>query len=182
MTILNPDGSKFLPVGSLTQFDPESPDHCLFNQWDAESIEIGGTPLFYHEVFINVSTLDPIYREDRGKIYSTHPVQLFGLYEPIPSQNYQNMFGIDGIDEMEFEFNYQAVLAAIGHPPKVGSRIYSPHLRENWKITQRSLEEHKLWGAIRLKVFCGRFQESSTTGEGRVTQKEPDFRIDDIGK
>jgi hypothetical protein len=53
MAIRNPDGSAYKPVGTLAQFDPESKEHDLFNVWDQEAIEIGGTPLYYHEVFIN---------------------------------------------------------------------------------------------------------------------------------
>ena len=49
--------------------------------------------------------------------------------------------------------------------------------RENWKIVQRNVEEFKLWGELRLQLLSQRFQESRTTGEGKVTQKEPDFKI-----
>jgi hypothetical protein len=182
MILRNPDGSQYNVVGSLQQFDPENPEHCLFNQWDAEAIRIGGSPIFYYEMFIQVATLDPIYREDRGKIFSNHPVQLFCYYEPVANQKYQNMFGIDGLDEMVFSFNYQDVLNTIGHPPKLGSRMFTPHLRENWVIVQRNLEEYKLWGALRIDIFCKKFQESTTTGEGRVTQKQPDFAVDEIGR
>jgi hypothetical protein len=76
-----------------------------------------------------------------------------------------------------FELNYRAVLKAVGHPPKIGSRIYSPHLRENWVIVQRNLGEFKMWNAIRLQILAQRFQESTTTGEGKISQKSPDFRI-----
>jgi len=177
----NPDGSEYNVSGSLQQFDPESPDHCLFNLWDQEAIEIGGSPIFYYEMFIQTQTLDPILREDRGKIFSNNPIQLFGFYDVQDSQHYQNMFGIEGMEDIVLEFNYKAVVDAIGHPPKVGSRLYTPHKRENWKIVQLSSAEHAMWGSIRLKVFCSKFQESTTTGEGQVSSREPDFKIDDIG-
>ena len=76
-----------------------------------------------------------------------------------------------------FELNYKAVLRDLGHPPKIGSRIYTPHLREDWVIIQRNLGEFKMWGAMRLQLLCQRFQETVTTGEGQVTQKKPDFQI-----
>ena len=79
-----------------------------------------------------------------------------------------------------FEFNYRHVLQQLKHPPKIGSRIYSPHKREHWVILQRNLEVYKLWGEIRIQVMSQRYQESLTTGEGKVTQREPDFKVNDI--
>lgn len=185
MAILNPDGSKFGVTGSLTQFDPDNPEFDLFNLWDQEAIEIGGTPLFYYEVFINVNNIDELYVEARDKIWSQFPICIYGYYDPIPSQNALGAFGIDSPDEMMFEFNYRHVLKKLGHPPRIGARIYSPHKRENWMIKQRNVEVFKMWGELRLQVMCDRFQESVTTGEGKVTQREPDFKINaikDLGK
>jgi len=177
MGICNPDGTEYTAAGSIQQFDPENPEHNLFNSWDQEVIKEGGSPIFYYEVFIQKGTVDPIYWEDRGKIFSNNPAQLYGFYEPIPSQNYMNAFGIDSPDEMMFEFNYREVLSTIGHPPKIGSRLHTPHLREDWVVVQRNLGEFKLWGALRLQILAQKFQESVTTGEGKVTQKKPDFTI-----
>ena len=78
---------------------------------------------------------------------------------------------------MRFEVNYRTTLRTIGHPPKIGSRVFTPHLQENWVIIQRNLGEFKLWGSLRLELICQRFQESVTTGEGEVTQKQPDVKI-----
>lgn len=178
--IKNQDGTPYKVVGDIQQFDPENPEHDLFNLWDEEIIRMGGSPIFYHEVFIQSGTVDPLYWEDRGKIFSNHPIQLYGLYEPIPSQNAMNAFGFDSPDEMLFQFNYKSVLRAVGHPPKIGSRLHTPHLRENWVIVQRSTGEYKLWGALRLEILCQKFQESVTTGEGKVTQKKPDFKINEF--
>lgn len=180
MAIRNSDGSPFKLSGTMQQFDPENPEHDLFNLWDQEVIQIGGTPLFYYEVFINVNNIDELYVEARDKIWSEHPVCLYGYYDPIPSQNAMGAFGIDSPDEMMFEFNYQHVLKTLGHAPKIGSRIYSPHKREHWQVIQRGTEVYKLWGELRLQVMCGRFQESITTGEGKVTQKEPDFKLNAV--
>jgi hypothetical protein len=175
--LLNSDGTPYKAVGSIQQFDPDNPEHCLFNQWDAEIIRMGGTPIYYYEIFINLGTLDELYREDRGKIWSSIPIELYATYEPVPSENFQNQFGIDAPTELKMELNYREVLDILGHPPKIGSRIHTPHKREDWVIIQRNTGEYKLWGEIRLELFCSRFQESVTTGEGKVTQKKPDFEI-----
>lgn len=180
MVINNSDGTPYKLSGSLQQFDPENPELELFNTYDQEAIEIGGTPIFYYEVFIQMQTVDPLYLEDRGKLWSNNPICLYGFYEPIPSQNMMTTFGIDAPDELMFEFNYKDVLNRIGHPPKIGSRLYAPHRRENWIIIQRNVEEFKVWGELRLQIMCQRFQESLTTGEGAVAQASPDFNIDSI--
>lgn len=180
MTVYNTDGSTYKLTGDLRQYDPTAPEHDLLNFWDEEAIKICGTPLFYYEVFIQEQTIDPIYVEDRGKLFSNHPIVLDGYYEPQPSQNELGISGLDSPDEITFELNYKAVLKKIGHPPVIGSRIFSPHLSENWVIVQRNLGEFKKWGAIRLELFCKRFREDRITGEGEVTQKKPDIGIDDI--
>lgn len=176
--IKNCDGTPFRLGGSIQQFDPENPEQNLFNMYDQEVIQMGGSPIFYYEMFLGKgNTIDPLYREDRGKFWSNCPVQLYGLYEPITSQNYMNMFGMDGPDDMQFEFNYRAVLKALGHPPRLGSRLFTPHKRENWQIVQRAVGEFKFWGELRLILLCQRFQESVTTGEGKVSQPQPDFKL-----
>ena len=180
MAIKNPDGSLYKPTGTLQQFDPESLEHDLFNIWDQEVIEVGGTPLFYYDVFININAIDELYVEARDKIYSQNPVQIFGYYEPIPSSNNMGVFGIDSPDEIMFEFNYRHVLRTLGRAPKIGARIFSPHKKENWMVMQRNVEVFKLWGELRLQVMCVRFQESLTTGSGKVTNREPDFKINTI--
>lgn len=180
MVIKNPDGSTYNVSSSLQQFDPDNPEFDLFNVWDQEVIQIGGTPLFYYELFINVNNIDELYVEARDKLWSQHPVCLYGYYDPIPSQNALGTFGIDSPDEIMFEFNYRSVLAALGHAPKIGARIFTPHKRENWVVKQRNVEVFKLWGELRLQVMCDRFQESLTTGEGKVTQRQPDFKINSV--
>lgn len=175
--IFNCDGTPYRLTSSLNQFDPENPEFGLLNQWDEEMIRLGGSPIFYYEVFIQQQTLDPLYREDRGKLFSPIPVQLYAFYEPIPSQNYQNQFGIDAPDEMQFELNYDAVLRTLGRPPKIGSRIFTPHKRENWIIVQRNLDQFKFWGQFRLLLLCQRYQESVSVEDGINSQKQVDFKL-----
>lgn len=168
--IRNCDGTPYKLSGSLDTYDPNNPEHFLLNSFDSELVQIAGTPILYFEVFIQRQTIDPLYREDRGKLFSNNPITLHGYYEPIPSQNYMNMFGIDAPDEVQFQFNARAVLKAIGHPPKIGSRLYTPHKGENWVVIQRNYGDFFLWGEMRMTIIAQRFQESVTTGEGRVTQ------------
>lgn len=181
MAIRHKDGTIYKPLGSLSQLVPDSPSHDLFNLWDQEAIRAGGSPLLYYEVLIPSSAIDPQYLEARSKIWTQHPVELFGVYDPIPSQLDQGLFGIDGPDQTVFYFNYKAILDALGHLPTIGSRIFSPHLRENWEIIDRKLGDFHRWRVFRLEVHCQRFQESLTTGEGQVTQTDdpkPSFNID----
>jgi len=177
MPICNSDGTPYQLSGSLTQYDPENPEMDLFNIWDQELIEIVGTPIFYYEVFIQSNTVDPLYLEDRGKLYSNNPICLYAFYNPIPSQNFMTTFGIDSPDELMFEFNYRDVLQKIGHPPKIGSRFFTPHRRENWKIIQCNVEEFKMWGELRLQIMCEKFTEDRSINEGKVTQKQPNYPI-----
>jgi hypothetical protein len=143
-------------------------------------MRIYGSPVFYYEVFIQTGSLDKLYREDRGKIWSNNPITLYASYEPVVGQNYQSAFGIDSPDEVIFDLNYRDVLKKIGHPPKIGSRIYTPHRNENWVIIQRNIGEMMLWSQMRVQLLCQRFQESITTGEGKVAENKPDFDLNDL--
>lgn len=174
---MNLDGTPYSLGGTVQTFDPDDRTHDLFNLWDQEAIMRGGSPIFYYGVIITQNMIDPIYLEARNKLFSPIPVQLWATYDPIASQNFINQFGIDGPDEIKFELNYRATLKAIGHPPKIGSRIYTPHLRENWEVIQRNLGEFKLWGALRLELICKRFQETVTTSAGNVTEKSPNLKV-----
>lgn len=177
MGLLNKDGTPYKPLGSVQQFDPNNPMFDLFNLWDQEAIQRGGSPMYYYEVIIRPEMIDPIYLEARNKLFSNNPIQLWCTYEPISSQNVLNQFGIDAPDEMTFELNYRSVLKNLGHPPKIGSRIFTPHLQENWVVVQRNLSEFKMWGVLRIELICQRFQEDVVTGDGKVTQKQPDMKI-----
>ena len=176
MSILNPDGTPY-QLADMQRFNPNNVEHELTNLWDAEIIQFAGSPIYYYEVFVQMNTVDELYQEDRGKLYSNLPIQLQAYYEPITSQNAQGEFGIDALEEIEFQLNYKSVLNTIGHAPKVGSRIYTPHKRQNWIIVQRDVDDFRLWGELRLKLYCQVFQESLTQNEGSVTQVTPDFRI-----
>ena len=180
--IRNPDGSIYKSSGSLTQLDPCGPSHELFNRWDVETIRLGGSPLLYYELFIPSSSIDPIYLESRGKMWSQHPAQLYAIYDPIGSTFESGIFGVDGPVDMTFFANYRETLSILGHLPVIGSRIYTPHLRENWEITHRKLNDWHRWKVYRIEIYCKRFQETLTTGEGKVTQDDPapqpDFKIE----
>lgn len=177
MALLNRDGTPYKTSGSIQQFDPNNPMFELFNLWDQEAIQRGGSPIYYYEVIIRPEMIDPIYLEARNKLFSNNPIQLWCNYEPISSQNVLNQFGIDAPDEMTFELNYRSVLKNLGHPPKIGSRLFTPHLQENWVIVQRNLNEFKMWGVLRIELICQRFQEDVVTGDGEVTKKQPDLKI-----
>lgn len=173
----NYNGTPYRTVGAIQQFDPENPEHNLFQMWDQEVIQQGGSPIFYYEVFIPSGKIDPIYWEARSKVFSNFPVQLWCYYDPQPGQNLQNQFGIDSPDEMIFELNVRAVLSAVGHLPKIGSRLFTPHKREHWKIIQRNMGEFKMWGELRLQLITERFQDDIVTNAGNVTQQQPDFQM-----
>jgi hypothetical protein len=171
------DGKPYAVAGSRQQFDDANPEHDLFNIWDQESIMIGGSPLFYYELFIDTNQIDPIYLETRTKLFSPTPVQLYCVYEPIASQNNQTPFGIDSPDDMIFELNYRATLNTLGHVPKIGSRLFTPFLKENWVIIERKTGEFKMFGVVRLQLICQRFQEDAVSGTSTNESASVDYKI-----
>lgn len=176
--IRNPNGTPYEPTGSLVQFDPNSPNNALYDLWDQDAIKIGGSPIYYFEVFIPSSTIDPTYTESRGKIWSQFPVQLYGLYEPIASTNEMGLFQIDSIGmEISIDFNRAATIAAIGHPPKIGSRIRTPHMQEDWELIQVNTAVFNQWNILHYQFICKKFQDDSINGPGKVRQPIQDIKI-----
>lgn len=172
------DGTPYKLKGSLNQYDPNSATQALFNRYDEEMIKISGTPILYYQVFIQMQTVDPIYMEDRGKLFSPYPITLWAFYEPPQQMNMSGLFAIDTPDEeVVFELNYNATIRDVGHTPKIGSRIYTPHRGENWIIIDYRLDQFKLWGAIRMLLHCRKFQETTTNNDGQVTENKPDLII-----
>jgi hypothetical protein len=165
--IYSQDGRPYSVTGSRQQFDDGLPEHDLFHIWDEEAIRIGGSPIFYYELFIDQNNVDPMYLESRVKMFSPHPIQLYCFYEPVPSQNMQTAFGIDSPDEMIFELNYRAVLRDLGHVPKIGSRLF----------IERKTGEMKMYGVVRLQLICQRFQEDVVSGTNLNKSQDVDFKI-----
>lgn len=173
------DGKPYQLKGSLQQFDPDGATHDLFHRYDEEMIKISGTPIYYYEVLIQEQTVDKMYWEDRGKLFSPYPIKLWAYYEPPQQANMSSLFAIDTPDEeIILELNYKATLRDLNHPPKIGSRIYTPHRGENWVIIDCRLDQFKLWGAIRLLIHCKKFQPTAT--DPPVQQPQPDFKITDL--
>lgn len=173
------DGSPYSPSGSLQQFNPHGAAHDLLIRYDEEMIRISGTPVYYYEVLIQEQTIDPIYMEDRGKLFSPYPIKLWAFYEPPQQANMSGIFAIDTPDEeIILELNYHAATRELGGIPKIGSRVYTPHRAENWIVIDYKLDQFKLWGVIRLLLHCKKFQETVT--DVPITQPQPDFKITDF--
>ncbi len=176
MPLYREDGTPYRLAGQYQQFNPCSNQNALFSKWDEEVIRIGGSPLFYYEVLIQFSTMDKIFLEDRGKLFAPCPIQIYAFYEPPEQVAGSGLFQVDTPDmEVVFETNYNAVQCAIGHLPKIGSRIFSPHLCENWILIDRRSAEYRGWGVLRMQLHCRKFQETLTNNDGKVTEKNPDI-------
>lgn len=179
MTLFNPDGTPYKLAGTRQQYDPTNPDLELYDLWDQEAIEVGGSPIDYYQCMIQVQTVDELYREDRGKLYNPYPVRLWAYYEPPQQSQGSLMQGMDPIgEEVIFEMNKTATLKALGGQlPKFGSRIFTPHRGENWYVVDRKISEFRQYSTLHIQLICQKFPENITTGEGRVTAQRPDFPL-----
>lgn len=162
--IRNSDGTPYRLNADINQYNPSAPEHDLFNIWDEDAIRRGGSPVYYYDILLQPQTTDHFYKEDRGKLFSPTYTELYCTYEVQASQNYVNQFGTDCTNTVILEFNYRAVLRALGRPPKVGAKIYTPHLKEYWKVLQRNAGEFKMWGILRLQLLCQKWQNDAVTG------------------
>jgi hypothetical protein len=178
MAIKNPDGSDYKLSGGVQQYKPNSSEMDLFNTWDQEMIRMTGMPVEYYEYMPQANTIDPVFLEDRGALWNQTPMCLMALYDRGPQMNHRDMFGYGGPDEVMFNMNLKYVMDTLGHLPRLGSRLFTPHLRENWKIDQLNVAEFQLWGRIRLQVMCKKWQENNVNPSG--VKDTPHFKLDDI--
>lgn len=177
--IRKPDGTPYQLLGSLQQFNPNSGINDLLTRYDEEMIMISGIPIYYYKVLIQQQTIDPIYMEDRSKLFSPIPVKLWAFYEPPQQMNMSGLFAIDTPDEeIVLELNHHAVQRELGEEIAIGSRIFTPHRGENWIVIDYRLDMFKLWGAIRLMLHCRKFQPTAT--DVPTSQPQPDFKITDF--
>ena len=175
MVIHNKDGTPYKPKGCMNQYDPLSPKYDLLNRYDSEMIRLSGSPIYYYECVIQAQTVDPLYYEDRGKLFSPVGILLHAFYEPQQQQNSQGLFAIDVMsEEIVLELNYKDVLNALGNRhPLVGSKIYTPHRGEHWEIIDVRLDKFNYWGAFRLILQCKKFQKNTTSAENYAHDLKP---------
>lgn len=174
--IKNSDGTPYKLKGEFSAYDPENKSLELINKWDQELIRMNGTPVYYYQVIIDTNMIDEVYNEARNKLFNPCFIKMWCNYQPQDQQNLSTLFGMDGSpdEEIILEFNYQSIKNCIPDISKmIGSRIFTPHRRENWIVIDYKLSDFKLWSAFRLLVHCKKFQETSTTSNGEVTKINP---------
>lgn len=165
MAITNSDGSPYQLSGTLNIFDPSfKANSDYLSSVISEEIKIFGSPILYYEVLINPQNIDETYLEDRSKLYSSTPVELFAMYEPNSPNTMLSSFGIEsGSMDTIFSLSYTDVLHRLGNKmPTIGSRIYTPHLRENWSVVSVQVDDFKLWGKYMIKILAAKWQASKT--------------------
>lgn len=182
MPLYNPNGTPYQLDSPFRMFDPCDPKNQLFSELDAEAIRIGGSPIDYFEVLIQPNTVDPLYLEDRGKLFSPCPVRLYAIYEPPDQVANSTLYGVDVPDsEAIFELNANATAAALGprgRQPKVGSLIYTQQFCEFWEIIDARQGEFRGWGALHYVLYCKKFQPNASDGTDRLLQTlRPNFPI-----
>lgn len=165
------DGTPYQPSGSITQFNSsETGKYDLFNRYGAELFNLFGSPIYYFEIFISFANIDKLYLEDRSKIWSQFPVELFAVYEPVVPLHNSDVFGINSMDQVVFELNYSDTLKRLGSSPKIGARIQTPHKQEHWVIVDKKTTGYQYWGESILQLYCQRFSPTRTDNSSAVPQ------------
>lgn len=176
--IYGKDGKPYKPSGCYQLFNDKLPERDLVNKWDAEALKMGGSPIYYYEIFIDINNIDPLLMESRAPIWSQVPITLYGTYPIAASENNQGFWGLDNpTGEVPFEFNYKNVLETLGHPPKIGSRLQTPFLNEQWEIIENKTGDYRFYQSTRLICICSRFQEDRVSGTSIAKQPDVNFEI-----
>jgi hypothetical protein len=129
------------------------------NRSDKAYISAFGDELEYWELDYSQKFDDLYYNQTPPKF--SYPVKFYGFMEIDPQQSV-SAFGIDSPDEGCIDTNYDDILKSIGKLPVIGSRVVEQN-GDQWIIIQRALIKSRLWGKYRLKLYCHRYMESTTS-------------------
>lgn len=176
----NPNGTPYIPSGNAENYDPCNPDHALMDSVDQEQIELSGGPIEYYRVIVDAN-VDPLYHEQRQKIFLQEPIRMKAVYEPItPSWNDIQVGYSSDETGMGFSFNRPEFLQLVGEMPRIGSLIKTCDEGIFWEIVKLGVniagEDRKMWGKHRILVTCVKYQatvtDSSPTGQGRESHDQ----------
>lgn len=145
----------------------------LLRKADGFWIDNAGFPIVVTGVLKPDTKVERLYLEDGCKVFNSQtPILLYGFYDYPSEGNYMNMFGIDAPDEMEIEFNEENVLKKLGMLPEIATVLRIEDA--TWTVIQRKRIYNRFIGRYRLSLTVTRYQESVTTGEGKVAK--PNFK------
>jgi hypothetical protein len=175
------DGSPYVPSGNADNYDPSNPDHDLMDSVDQEVIEQSGAPIEYYRVIVD-GRVDPLYNEQRQKIFLQQPVTMMAVWEPATPAWNDITIGFSSDETMLFSFNRIEFLEIMGEQPAIGSIIKTCDEGTWWEIVNNKVnvenEDRKMWGKHRFVVTCNKYQptvtDSSPTKLGRESHDRGD--------
>ncbi len=162
MPVYKSDGTQYELGGkeSLKSYRPGAQDQTLFDSWDKEQIELGGSPVVYHPVKVDTD-YDDVYMESRDQTIVQEGYKIYASFEPIRPIQEMSAFGIDSPDEMLFNFNLTEWRDVIGSMPALKSLFFCEWDNTWWEVIQNNQGEiYKLWTKFRLQVVARKYQRS----------------------
>ena len=175
----NPDGSPYLPSGNANNYDLVNPDHDLMDSVDQEQIELSGAPIEYYRVLVD-ARVDPLYNEQRQKVFLQEPVRMKAVFEPVPPVWNDIQVGFSSDETMMFSFNRKDFLERVGEKPRIGSLIRTCDEGIYWEIVNDKVnvqgEDRKMWGKHRFLVTCVKYQSTVTDSSPSMQGRESHAR------
>lgn len=119
-----------------------------------------GDELEYWELIDEGKARATLYNEDLEHSFSPS-VKFYGIVDyTITTRRVLSPPGVEFLDQAFIYLNYEDCLKILDHPPVIGS-IISEQNGDQWRIINRSLIKHKLWGKYKLQLMCERFSVSA---------------------
>ena len=162
MVIKKSDGSSYNIGGrdSLKSYRPDSQDKEVLNKWDAEMIELSGSPILYYPCYIDTN-YDSLYMESIDSIIAQEGFELTCQFEPVRPIQELGAFGIDSPDEVLFNFNLTKWREIVTEMPRIKSLFFAKWDSSWWEIIQNNQSEpYKLWNKYRLEIIGRKYQPS----------------------
>ena len=161
----------------LNLFDQDNPDINLFNIVDEEHIRLSGSKMHVYK-FLRDSNYDEVYLEERNKVISKTPIEVYGYYEPKVLEENLSEFGIELTDDQMFSFNKSYVERKIGRPLHSGDIVEPLFQDRKYEIFEVQEESFEIYGVYHLVCHCKILRDSKDVQDSPMVDAES---IDPLG-
>lgn len=152
-TIIDTEVSEDVPADvRLSLYGDNNPDIEYFNRIDQETIELGGSDMYYIK-FMQTDNYDPLYEEDRDKVYASKRL-VRGHYTPSPITQEMSQHGIKLTNDQRFIFNKDYLKKKLGRDPRAGDIIQPRFQNIYFEITEIHEESFNIWGVYHLSLYA----------------------------
>ena len=157
--------------GRLSVYDPNHLDRRLRDTIEAEVIALTAPPIKYYKLRHAQNMVDDLYGESLRRDAYDYPVTIYGTYESPDMEQELTQWGLQEIEEIEINFNYNMLLNTIGDKLQIGD-VLQTYDGKLYEVMTSVIVDEEMWRAQHNRVRCKRI-----TTEGIYLPDKPDITM-----